>query len=107
MTDRLLQQVKRKLNITWNDDDTNARIEDMVKSAIPEMLYILGIADPNFDFADAGTENTLFLAYCLYEYNHCLNEFQDNYSNMIAQTRAKHEVKHYKAKEVDRNEAEI
>ena len=93
----LFGQVKRKLNITWDDDDTTARIEEIIDSAIPKMLRKLGIADPDFDFSIAGEENALFLSYCLYEWNHCANEFDDNYSNDIAQCRQKHEVEYYLA----------
>lgn len=100
MTELLIAQVKRKLNITWDDDDTNARVEDIIQSAIPDMIHILGIADPDFDFSQHGTENTLFLAYCLYEWNHTLNEFAENYSNLIMQTRAKQEVAHHRENEV-------
>lgn len=102
MTERLLPQVKRKLNITWNDEDTNDRLNDIIQSAIPVMLHKLGIADPEFDFSVAGAENVLFLAYCLYEFNHSLSEFDDNYSNMIGQVRAQHEVKYHS--EVDDGE---
>ena len=91
----LLAQVKRKLNITWSDDDTEARVNEIVESAIPYMIRILGIADPDFDFSDAGAERTLFLAYCLYEWNHVAHEFQKNYSNDIAQVREFHEVNYY------------
>lgn len=104
MTDKLIAQVKRKLNITWNDDDTNARIQDIIQSAIPDLMHILGIADPDFDFSEYGVENTLFLAYCLYEWNHSTNEFADNYSNLIAQTRAKYEVAYYQESEESTNE---
>lgn len=97
MSDRLFEQVKRKLNITWNDEDTNTRLTDIISVAIPTLIHKLGIADPDFDFSAAGTENILFLAYCLYEYNHCVNEFDDNYKNEIAQVRAKHRVEYYKA----------
>lgn len=99
MTEKLIAQVKRKLNITWNDDDTNARVQDIVQSAIPDMKHILGITDPEFDFSEHGVENTLFLAYCLYEWNHATNEFADNYANLIAQTRAKYEVAYYSESE--------
>lgn len=95
MTERLIAQVKRKLNITWSDDDTNTRVQEIIQSAIPTMRHKLGIADPNFDFSAAGMENDLFKSYCLYEFNHCANEFDDNYSNTIAQVRAIHEVKAY------------
>ena len=104
MSDRLTEQVKRKLNITWEDDDTNARVKDIIQSAIPDMVHMLGIADPDFDFSESGAENLLFLAYCLYEYNHSSNEFEDNYSRKIAQVRAKYEVEQYKEAVVNADE---
>ena len=91
----LFSQVKRKLNVTWEDDDTTARIEEIIESAIPALLYKLGIADSDFDFSVPGMENNLFKAYCFYEWNHCSNEFDTNYWNDIAQVRAKHEVDYY------------
>jgi hypothetical protein len=100
MTERLVAQVKRKLNITWNDDDTTNRVQDIIQSAIPALKHKLGIADPDFDFANPGMENDLFKAYCLYEFNHCLNEFDANYANDILQVRAKYEVEDYLANEV-------
>lgn len=93
----LLAQVKRKLNITWEDDDTTARITEIIDSAIPDLEHKLGITEEKFDFSVAGTEHNLFLAYCLYEWNHALSEFDDNYANIIAQCRAKHEVAEYLA----------
>lgn len=101
MTENLLAQVRRKLNITWDDDDTNARVEDIVQSAIPAMVHKLGIADPDFDFGVPSMENNLFLAYCFYDWNHCLNEFDENYANNIAQIRAKHEVAYYEEESSD------
>lgn len=100
MTERLVAQVKRKLNITWNDDDTTNRVQDIIQSAIPALKHKLGIADPDFDFSNPGMENDLFKAYCLYEFNHCLNEFDANYANDILQVRAKYEVEDYLANEV-------
>lgn len=93
----LFGQVKRKLNVTWEDDDTTARIEEIIASAIPDLKHKLGITGDDFDFSAAGTENFLFLNYCLYEWNHSLPEFDDNYANTIAQCRAKHEVNNYLA----------
>ena len=97
MNANLLAQVRRKLNITWSDEDTDKRLEDIINSAIPTMLHKLGITDPTFDFSTVGAENTLFLSYCLYEWNHSTNEFDENYANDIAQIRAKYEVAHYLA----------
>jgi len=97
ISEALLKQVCRKLNITWEDDDTTARIEEIMESAIPDLKHRLGITDPEFDFSVAGDENTLYKNYCLYEWNHCLNEFFVNYAEMIAQVRARNDVAYYKA----------
>ena len=91
----LFGQVKRKLNITWDDSDTTARIEEIIDSAIPDLIHKLGIADEYFDFSVSGAENTLFLAYCLYEWNHSIEAFDINYERMIAQVRSQHQVKNY------------
>lgn len=92
MSDALKQQVKRKLNITWSDEDTDARVEDIVNAAQPIMRHKLGLAD-GFDFSAPGQENTLFLAWCLYEWNHAAHEFDGNYLGDILQVRQMHEVR--------------
>ena len=95
MTAELFIQVKRKLNITWEDKETDERVEEIIASAIPDLIHRLGISDPNFDFSKAGDEHTLFLNRCWYEWNHVLNEFYENYARMIATVQKKHEVKNY------------
>lgn len=95
MNDVLFKQVKRKLNVTWDDSDTNDRITDIIESAIPTLKHKLGIVDDDFDFSVRGAENTLFRNYCLYDWNHCLNEFDDNYHNEIGQLRDKWMVKNH------------
>lgn len=93
MKETLLQQVKRKLNITWSDTDTDNRVLDIIKQATTVMLHKIGITDAAFDFSKSGVENVLFLAYCLYLYNHAENEFDTNYLGDLLQARAIHEVK--------------
>lgn len=96
MIDPILKgQVKRKLNITWEDAETDSRIEEIIGSAIPDLIHRLGITDPEFDFSIYGQENELLINYCLYEWNHALHEFEENYSRLIAQVRAKHEVQNF------------
>lgn len=55
----------------------------------------LGITASDFDFSVGGIPNVLYLAYCLYLYNHCENEFEDNYKSEILQARADIEVEQY------------
>lgn len=100
ITKKLIEQVKRKLNITWEDEETNERVNDIITSAIPDMIHILGIPDEDYDFSEVGLENTLFLAYCLYEWNHSLEEFEDNYAKKLATAKAKWAVKSYEESEI-------
>lgn len=100
----LYEQVKRKLDITWEDEDTAARVKKIIDAAIPDLKHKLGITDDDFDFSVSGSENLLFLAYCLYEWNHALNEFDENYARMIAQVRQKHEVAKYMESEGNESE---
>lgn len=92
MNETLLQQVRRKLNITWSDQDTDNRVLDIIAQAKAVMLHKLGITDDAFDFSESGIANVLFLSYCLYLYNHCENEFEQNYLSDILQARAIYEV---------------
>lgn len=94
MSDALFEQVKRKLNITWTDEETDSRVNDVINSAEVVMRHKLGVSD-TFDFSAAGQENMLFLSYCLYEWNHAANEFDANYLNDILQVRQKYEVESY------------
>ena len=95
----LIDQVKRKLDITWVDEDTDRRVEDIIATVSPVLRHKLGISDADFDFSKPGQENMLFLALCLYEWNHSANEFDANYANEIAQCQAVHEVAYFMAKE--------
>ena len=99
MSDNLKQQVKRKLNITWQDEDTDARVADIMESASVHLRHELGITDINFDFSAPGIENLLFKNYCFYEWNHALNEFEENYRSLIMDARAKYEVEQYRESE--------
>jgi hypothetical protein len=103
----LFSQILKKLNITWSDTETNARVEEIIDGAIPDLIHRLGITDENFDFSVPGAENTLFKNYCLYEWNHSLNEFFDNYAESIAQIRTKNEVAQFLESEEDNAETEI
>lgn len=96
VTEKLTQQVRRKLNITWNDPETDARVAQIIDSAIPYLIHKLGITAAEFDFSAPGTENTLFLACCLYDWNHASrDEFEENYHGTIGDVQRQNEVKYY------------
>ena len=80
--DNLLQRLKEKLNITWTEEET------ILEDAVLTLDYKLG-ADVDYS---SGMERSLLLNYCMYAWNNCENEFDDNYFNSIMQLRQKYEV---------------
>ena len=88
MADTLTDLVKRKLDITWSDDVTDARVADIVAVAEPTMRHKLGLPE-GFDFTAPGQERSLLLSWCLYEWNQATSEFDGNYLNDILQVRQK------------------
>ena len=89
MPQALVDQVKRYLNITWTDSDTEAKVIDMMLDAEIALNHKLGAA---VDYLAPGQERRLYLAYCSYAWNDCLNEFDAAYRPEIIQIRHKYEV---------------
>lgn len=90
----MLGLAKRKLNITWEDDDTDARLSEIIEDGIVELADKIGISD-GFDFSQPGQERKLLLAYCLYGWNNALDDFERNYASDILQARERWEVDRY------------
>ena len=89
MEEILLQLLRNELYITWEDDETNMKLERIILNAIQTMNYKLGAT---IDYSADGIEQNLFINYCVYVYNGCANEFDVNYFNEIMQVRYKYEV---------------
>lgn len=87
----LLQDLKDKLNITWIEEETERRLERILKDAEITLNFKLGAT---IDYS-SGMERNIFLNYCMYAYNNCTNEFDENYFNEIMQLRQKYEVLSY------------
>lgn len=94
MSGTLFDLVKGKLNITWSDEDTDSEINRIIEDGQIEMRRKLGTPE-SYDFTIEGQERKLFLSWCLYEWNHASNEFDENYLNDILQVRQKYEVMEY------------
>lgn len=98
----LLSLVKRKLNVTWDDEDTDARICDLIADAKVEIADKVGIKPLDgmpFDYTQPGQERKLLLAYCLYGWNNALDDFDANYASDILQARERWEVVAYGAED--------
>lgn len=93
----LCDSIKRKCKITWEDPDTNTRIEEIVENADESMRHMLGMKDASADaFLEPGKTRTLFENYCMYDWDNMLEEFESNYKREILAVRHRYEVKNEK-----------
>lgn len=70
-----LEAVRRKLNVTWEAAETDARIRDVIDAVSPVLGMRLGLG-PGHTFTKADGEAWgLFLNACLYEFSDCLDDF--------------------------------
>ena len=82
-----LDAVRRKLNVTWSDDGTNARLQDVVDAVSPRLASLLGF-DAVHDFSkEDGEAWGLFLNACLYEFSDAWDDFTQNYEREIQSVR--------------------
>lgn len=77
-----LAAVRRKLNITWNDEGTDARVADVVASVSPTLALRCGL-EADHDFTASDAEWGLFLNACLYEFSDALDDFWGNYAGEL------------------------
>ncbi|MGL5765656.1 MAG: hypothetical protein ACRCX8_08450 [Sarcina sp.] len=89
----LVEELKMKLDITWDDIDIENKLTRIVESAKEALDFKLGI---NYDYSIPGMEKTLFLNYCMYEYNNCINDFDKNYLSELMLIRNKHQVMRFR-----------
>lgn len=86
----LLNSLKNKLKITFNDSDEDLKI--IIQNAIPTVNHKIGA---EIDYTEFGQEQELFLNYCMYVYYNRQNEFDKLYINEIMQIREKNVVRNY------------
>lgn len=98
--ENLLEELKLKLSITWNDDDTNKRLISIIDDTELILNHKLGA---KIDYSKSGIEHNLFLNYCMYSFNNCTNDFDRNYKSEIYSIRRVYEVQYYK-EQVGNNE---
>lgn len=83
----LVDKVRRKLRVTYRDDEIDERIDEIMEQADADLRSMLAITERSFTFENGGTEQALFLAYCFYEWNDALDDFEVNYAEKIAKCR--------------------
>lgn len=89
----LKAELKLKLNITWEDDDTNSKLESILADAEIILNHKLGA---EIDYSVPGIEHSLYLNYGMYAWNNCIDEFDERYRPEIYTARHIQEVNSYR-----------
>ena len=76
----LLADVKNWLDITWDDEATDAKVSGLIASGMVYLDGKLGVAG---DYTRDGLPRTLLLEYCRYGRDSALDVFENNYRAMI------------------------
>lgn len=85
--DARMAAVRRKLNITWQDAGTEARVQDVVGIVSPRLASLLGYDSSHEFTAGDGAAWGLFLNGCLYEFSDAWDDFTENYAREILSVR--------------------
>ena len=76
----LLDDIKIYLDVTWEDDKTNARITGLIEDG---MAYLDDKMGEPGDYTVPGYPRTLLKEYCRYARDAALDVFENNYQSLI------------------------
>jgi len=79
--------VRRKLNVSWSDSETDERLQDVVDTVSPRLASLVGYPQDHEFSKDDGQAWGLFLNGCLYEYSDAWDDFASNYAREITSIR--------------------
>ena len=80
LPDGLLSDVKNWLDITWDDEATDAKVSGLIASGMAYLDGKLGVAG---DYTRDGLPRTLLFEYCRYGRDSAQDVFENNYRSMI------------------------
>lgn len=92
LPDGLLDKVKNRLNITWDDDATNEKLSDIIADG---MEYIDDKLGDTADYTEAGRPRMLLMEYSRYAWSDALDVFETNYLAHILAMQNKKAVADY------------
>lgn len=90
--DALLADIKAELGITWEDDVTERKVGNYIRSG---MTYLNGKLGEPADYEADGYPRTLLFEYVRYARDGALDVFENNYLSMILAMQNKRAVKRY------------
>ena len=85
-------EAKRNLNVTWDDPDTDAKINDVYDAA---EAYLSDYAGHGIDYSTNIVAKQLLKDLARYIWNDCLDEFERRYQSHILALRNTFKVENY------------
>ncbi|WP_034438811.1 phage head-tail connector protein [Clostridium ihumii] len=76
----MIEELKEKLKITWNDEDNN-----LIRSIEAGKEYLNGVAGTSLDFETSSFNKELLFEYCRYAYNNAMEYFEENFQRQLVQ----------------------
>ena len=76
----LLADIKNYLNITWDDDATDAKVSGLIAAG---MVYLNAKYGEDADYTQDGEPRTLLMEYARYGRDSALDVFENNYQSRI------------------------
>lgn len=86
----MLEELKDYLNVTWEDPDTNKKIEGIINRGKD---YLNEYSSGEIDFEKDGKAKQLLLDYGRYVYNHSFELFEINFSRELLSLSLREAVK--------------
>lgn len=94
MSENLFNELKIYLDITWEDEATNRKLNGIMERG---KKYINGVAGLELDFDVDDKPKELLFDYCRYVRSNALNEFQNNYLSELLTLQMREDIKRYEA----------
>jgi len=92
VSDDFFNIIKKECGITWDDEDTKARLEEATSNGVAEFKDMFG---KDINIEEYGLIRRIFIAYCKYYYYDQLEDFEKNYASEIINARMNYEVMYY------------
>lgn len=77
----LLNELKDKLNITWDEETTNRELNRLISRGIK---YFNELCEKEFTFEEDSKERELLMERCRYAWNSALDDFEINYKKELS-----------------------
>lgn len=92
----LMEDVRNYLDITFEDEETDKKILDVIQRGV---RYLNNIAGCELDYQEKGGHRTLLFSFCRYDLAGKSDEFQKNYLGQILSMQIDKELEKYAEKD--------